>query len=456
MEHLTENSIKKATLRFLKAYYKFRPRTSETTTSFDQQTSDGIQADGYLSFVQEDGAKFVCTFEATSFDTREEVLYKKQTRILYWDAMAFSALAAALIFSINHALDFWTINHIGWIWSCALLFLVLAFTFWIYQLFFGGIPRYRYIYAVEQFKRYHADEQWIAISDDVFASAVDPDLAELKDQCVRNGFGLITVDQFQEAHMLITPSRQEVFGKKRANRQFYSRDAAEKRSKRKRFAAWWNNLLSRVSSNRLDNPTLRYQRSFWNQMLLCSVGLLIISGIFFRESQEAPIVKVDEDQYEKDLAQLAKTSKPEDDFYVLDTPYVDPPGGETEPYLTTNQNYTLEDETSFGDIFIATGEGDYVIYDCERFFNYIGTKFVIQEGMYPSMEGARKRTHDLFRQGVNANSLWLGCLDGTSDNYIVFIDFLFDSETEAKGLAKSYSRRFRKTDLKLEVRSVTL
>ena len=56
-----------------------------------------------------------------------------------------------------------------------------------------GFPRYRYIYAVEQFKKYHADEQWVAIGEDVFENPNDKYLKELKKQCVYNGFGLISM-----------------------------------------------------------------------------------------------------------------------------------------------------------------------------------------------------------------------------------------------------------------------
>ena len=105
--------------------------------------------------------------------------------------------------------------QIGWLGSFSLILGVFGVTFLAYQYLFQWIKRYRYIYAVEQFKRYHADEQWIAIGEDVFDEPTDPYLKELKDQCVINGFGLMMIDDNLDTHLLITPSRIEVFGEKK-------------------------------------------------------------------------------------------------------------------------------------------------------------------------------------------------------------------------------------------------
>ena len=75
---ITEDQIKKAALRFLKAYYRFRPRLDKTRTSIDLKSKDGIIADGYLTFPQEDGHSFVATIAAGSKYTRKEVYFNRQ------------------------------------------------------------------------------------------------------------------------------------------------------------------------------------------------------------------------------------------------------------------------------------------------------------------------------------------------------------------------------------------
>ncbi len=462
LKHLNENSIKKATLRFLKNYYKFRPRSQYALFQLDQETRDGIKADGYLSYPQEDGTHFVVTFEATAHETRDEVIFKKQERVLFWDSLAAAFILAAVLSGLNHHYDLYTINKVGWLISIFSFFITLFVGMLLYRWLAGGLERYRYIYAVEQFKRYHANEQWIAIADDVFDGPVDPLYEELKKQCVRNGFGLIHVDRFQEANALVTPSRQELFGQRRASRQFASRDQALERSRREKLRGWWNRALAFITGRRSENAILRYQRTYWNQMLICAVGLLIVGGIFYQEAQESPILSVDEDAYEQGLSDLAKRTRAETDFYVVDSSLVEPAKGETEPYLDASQDNSgqVEGNQRYGEIYISTGDGNFVIYDCERFFNYSGTKYVIQEGTYQSLEAANARTGELYQKGINANSLWMGCFGGETENYVVFVDFLFNTVDEADIVAGSYRNRFKRnpslSDLDVVVRSISL
>ena len=62
---ITESDVKKVTLRFLKHYYRFRPRSRDAFISADMRGMGGIVADGYLGFPQDDGQLFIATFEAT-------------------------------------------------------------------------------------------------------------------------------------------------------------------------------------------------------------------------------------------------------------------------------------------------------------------------------------------------------------------------------------------------------
>ena len=61
----SENNIKKSALRFLKMYYKYRPRIGTTDVKVDQSTREGIIADGLLTFPQEDDKTFIASVEAT-------------------------------------------------------------------------------------------------------------------------------------------------------------------------------------------------------------------------------------------------------------------------------------------------------------------------------------------------------------------------------------------------------
>ncbi len=470
MEHLSENTIKKAALSFFKAYYKFRPRVGKTTSTFDQETSDGIIVDGSLSFLQEDGLTFLATFEATSRETKNEVLFKIQSRVLLWDSLAISFLLSSLVLSYGFYYDHFTVKQIGWLGSISLLVGIFGITFLAYQYLFQWLKRYRYIYAVEQFKRYHADEQWIAIAEDVFEEPTDSNLKELKDQCVINGFGLVVVDDYLETHVLITPSRQDVFGKKRSTMSFTNSDIAVQRSIREQFKLWWNNLSSKLTSQRSKASLLRYQRVYWNQILLSLIAIFIISGIFYKEAQDADIAYVDEIKYEKELAEKAKTTSPETSDFVVDTPFVESGNSKAQPYILVAEEEPIDEvftekgsnaenlagEFSNVEILITTLDGEIVAYECERFFNYTGTKFLIQEGVYSSIEMAKKSIKKLNQRGLNANCMSTSCFTEDQSDYIIFIDFLFDKRGEAVLIAKSLQRKFKFAKGDLQIRPVTL
>ena len=131
----------------------------------------------------------------------------------------FAISSAIILFGLAFALTYreFTITFVSLqkviitLVSALLLISSVAFLF-IYR---GH--RFRYIYAVEQFKRYHADEQWIAFADDVFDSPEDKYLVELKKQCIKNGFGLLSVSQNLNSQLLITPTRDEIFDKRRVS-----------------------------------------------------------------------------------------------------------------------------------------------------------------------------------------------------------------------------------------------
>lgn len=471
MKHLNEDTIKKLGIRFLKEHYKFRPRTGNTVTSFDQESSDGIITDGLFTFISEDGSPFLATLEATSFESKEEVFFRRQEKLLAWDSAIYAAFLAVTFFALSHHYDWVTINKDGWLVTMFCLVSILAGGYWIARFFVKGFQRYRYIYAIEQFKKYHADEQWIAIADDVFDDHTNNYLEELKSQCVRNGFGLISVNSEEIARILITPSRQEVFGETRLSKKFQNRDEALQYSKREKVKGFWNRMIAKITGNRSTTSVARYQRSFNSQILLGLVAVLILSGIFYKEAQEAPLAYVNEKDYDKVLAEKKKKAKPETPDYVIDSAYVDRNGEKVKPYLEvagegvgdTEAHWEVEFAKYFDDygeqyaeIYISTDEGKYVSYDCERFFNYEGTKYMIQEGTYENVRSARKQLIRLKKQGINAHCLWTGCLNEEEMEFIIFVDFLFDKKKEAGVILTNFKRRFQLEKGYLKIRSITL
>ncbi|MBL7798043.1 MAG: hypothetical protein JNJ90_16240 [Saprospiraceae bacterium] len=213
----TEDDIKRAFLPYLKEFYRYRYeyRPESVYAELDNVSAGGLVADGMLSFRKDDGNPFVCTYEASSIDKAEEVKFSLNVVYFTWDCLAFGAVVAAVAYGATFALRLpWLV---GLQWAGNLGFVLgtglIGFFTWYFTM--RGWRKYRYIYAIEQFKRYFADEQWIAVADDVFPAPTDPYLLELKSQCVYNGFGLVQISHKGGVRVLATPSRLGIYGKDR-------------------------------------------------------------------------------------------------------------------------------------------------------------------------------------------------------------------------------------------------
>lgn len=106
---------------------------------YDVRSKTGIIADGHLSFPMEDGQSFVATFEATSYDTREEVRYRIQSRLLIWDSLAVGSILTAFMASYAYTFHRAMIKMAGLWMSLAALTLILILAYLVYYFLFIGM-----------------------------------------------------------------------------------------------------------------------------------------------------------------------------------------------------------------------------------------------------------------------------------------------------------------------------
>ncbi|MEN0003952.1 MAG: hypothetical protein AAF798_07405 [Bacteroidota bacterium] len=458
---LTENDIKRVTLRFLKGYYKYRPRKGNTEVSADMRGVGGIIADGFLKFKQEDDTDFTATFEATSYDTSHEVRFRRLNTLLAWDGAAFALVATTVFYILGHEFSFLRVRDWTALITLGLLALFGISTFFSYLLLFRHLKRYRYIYAIEQFKQYHADEQWIAIGEDVFPISLDRYYEELKNQCIHNGFGLIVVSITEEPQLLITPSRQELFGAQRQLIQFVSQNELTRRFQSAQYKEWverftksWTGWFSKSGMENLE----RFRKRYMYQIVIAALSLIIMGGIFWVQSEDQKIEYVSQRVYVDEFAarRSAKELSQEPTTYFIDTPYLYPL-----PLLTRSNREDIAfdfdpittiirpraetkelppktilpiPETIVGepDIIIRTEENNRLaLYDCERFYNFTEPKFILLEGLYEDFEATNQRVGELNGAGLDASGMWLGCFRTESEQYAVFIGLLYNTIDEA-------------------------
>ena len=453
MDYLSEQNIQHNGLQFLKAYYKQRERGGETIVSQDLITPEGVVADGYLTFPLPDGKPFIATMEATSIDKIDEVRFRNNYRLMIWEGFAFACLVTAFLMGLAFANQWVNLWEAGWFQTIVMANTILLCIWIVYQIFFRNLLRYRYIYAIEQFKQYYADEQWIAIGEDVFPVYGDLNLEELKRQCVNFGFGLIQVQRDETVLMLITPARVELFKGNRKLLSFFKMEhtasflkniklleklrvkprlsvnfQAVKESKLVKSLADWSpgqlNETIKVNYN-------RYMQSYWQQKLLSAIAFLIVCTVFYSEYQRRPMEYVSGKKYESLMSNKAQTLEKQGEEYLLEKAYTVPYSSETSAYIEPAKKEEVPAETvdnpSPG-LYLSSDNG-YVSYECER-LNLTGDKYIVQDGVFRDFKSAKERISLLNQNGYVANCISLDCISNRK-GYIVFYELFYNNKENA-------------------------
>lgn len=235
---LSEDAVKQRFVPFLKDFYRHRyePAADSFRVNLDNVSEGGLVADILMTFKKSDDSPFVCACEATSRDKVGEVKFALNIVYFLWDAAAFGAACATATYAFFYKTRLEWLLDLHWIGNLGLVLGVFMIGFFGWYFTLQGWRKYRYIYAIEQFKRYGADDQWVALAEDVFPAPNDPYLAELKSQCIYNGFGLALVPAEGAVRVLNAPSRLSVFGKGRKMVGWVTR------------AQWYQTMSKNVSS----------------------------------------------------------------------------------------------------------------------------------------------------------------------------------------------------------------
>ncbi len=456
MQTLSENRIKKAGIVYLKNYYKHRPRSSATTASLDLKTDDGIIADGRVTFLTEDHKEFVATFEATSKESQNEVLFSKNQLRLFWDVLAtvFSTFAVMYFFGIGDA--YLSLAAYGIVKGISMLLLLLTVCFFLLRSILIPFSRYRYIYAIEQFKAYEANDQWIVLANDVFQTPEDDYLIELKKQCVENGIGLLEVNQKDEVIALITAAREPVQLKKKRRISFVSDNKVignySEKLKPGLSKVWqkiWPQKLIKTSLN-------RYQSANVNQVIISAVALLVIAFHVYNQYEAIGPKYIDVQKHNAELEELAKSSHLETPIYIIDSLGEVPFNAKYTPFKIIDQvnleSNPIRKVVNSKEEFLVSDENDNLIrYDCERFYNYKGDLFLVQLSLEEEVLDSEDLIYDLKNEAIDLNTVWLGCFNGNEKRYATYFGELYPDKNEAIRQAELLRRLLTQIKIKKEI-----
>ena len=427
-EQATEDIVKKVALRFFRNYYKFRLRDEgqPVTARYDLEGVGGIVADGFYSFKKPDGRPFTATFEASSHASREEVIYKPLVKVLFWDGLAVAGCLLALLAVLNFQFHFHELDNTRLLERLVLTTMAFAFFFAAFYLLARNFRRYRYIYAVEQFKKYHADEQWIALAHDVFEGEEDKYFRELKQQCVFNGFGLLLVDANLDTKIVITPSRHDIFQGRRRQVALLSHGKVGDLLEKGKFG-FWRSVFGKSLPSFLQRDTsiLRFRRSFYNQAFVLVLSLTLTTVIFNREAANPGFRQISSAELREELAGKASDRTPETAAIANEA---------TMSFLPDNKRK----EDGFWQLGLQDSSTapvvppvDFSIYDCARFYNFSGRKYAIEGGNFASLADTRLALLDLEQIGLQPFAVRASCFSGKGQEIILFIGELYNSEEEA-------------------------
>lgn len=513
-EGLTEDFVKRRFVPFLKNFYKHRyePPAESIQVNFDNVGEGGLVADIVLTFRKNDDTPFVCACEATSRDKAGEVKFTLNLVYFLWDAAAFGAFFSAAAYAFFYEtrvpwlLDLHATGNFGLIIGS----FTIGFFGWYFTM--QRWRKYRYIFAVEQFKRYAADEQWVALADDVFPAPSDPYLIELKNQCIYNGFGLALVPEEGEVRVLNAPSRLGAFGKNRRMVQWVTR------------TQWYQKMTAMTATTNLRPPDLvktylekakrsvqylliePFKKYVWSILSkpfgqTKSVYNRFMSGqtvqkwVFALSTLAIVPMCVDVLTHkEEDMADIEKLqnwrggANPEDQpGYLLDgppIPYDGKPTGVPKQYPISknapDQDFPTIDLSGSGDeeevpTINLSGEAEPepkpvkksvkpaqkskpVAKAADPCASLSGKKgWVLQDNAFNSKDFAAARAASLRAKGVTAQYIARSCLDLGGSGYIVWVGTIYPSETAAQKAAAGLEKTLQQKGLrngKLLVRKI--
>jgi len=191
MPRLTEKYVQKATLKRLATQYEqkhnIKAVVSETEVGVKKvsKLGDG-RADGLIVAKRSDGVIYTVSLEAKSSKTIFNInpFYKDEKWL-------FHTVLAGVVGLILAGIIGWPSGNWFWMWVFPLIvFVIICFVFVIITYDFSY---YRPIDVISQIKRYPADEQWIAVSTDVYNQLSNEIRRSLHKDCQKQGIGLIRV-----------------------------------------------------------------------------------------------------------------------------------------------------------------------------------------------------------------------------------------------------------------------
>lgn len=444
MGPINEARIIEIVFLFLRERYKYYPlRSGNIQFNRNLKGYGKVTVDGTITFPRNGETHFLASIEATDYGKREELWFRFSWELALWDAVAISSGFLCALFTWMHLSshlglfkgNFWLLGLVGLILLASLSYLTF--------LSIRPLKRYRYIYAIEQFRRYAANEQWVAFAWDVFPSGNTPVFLELREQCVLNGLGMLEILRDGKVKMHLSPAREGIPGiQKRPILQLFLEKKWIENLSSERFG---KTLLrgSVAFLNRLTNKTkiydlLRFERPVTVQacIILASITLTLI--LMWREYGQRPVIFEQEKRYERKM--LAKKQELEaslEDFVfpvMLDTAAVFKFDKNAKPYLRLIPD-SLPDWQNGSRGWIILEGGQIKSIPCDKVYSQLQGRYLVSAGMFFDLEYLKATMLRLRSSGILVQAVWGACFFERKNYYILVFQETFDQAEPAQRAA---------------------
>jgi hypothetical protein len=368
--NLTEAELVQLGLRILKDYYRSRLSTGNLQISSDVKGAGGIKADGFITYERRDGSWFTATLEASAVETRHEIRYIRRKAQLLLDTLVVSLwiTAAAGAYNMVHPIVPMLVH--GPLLPLVLLLSTFTGSFFLFKLLASGWQRYREIPALEQFKRYYADEQWVIAAEQVFQGHADPFYLELKRQCLLYGIGLILVNAEGNAHTQLSPSREYI-----------------------------------------PQQQARYRP--FKQLLGIAAAFVLIGALWYREYERWRYRELSPKDYAEDVQQQVKKYPRDPDTYWLDTPFFRP-----EPYDRNAVSYLEEWAAELPNVVGLAESGGIIFSPCRQSEAPV---YILEAGVFSSLSAVIERIEAYQLLGIASGALRRDCYQQLTGNYLFYV-----------------------------------
>lgn len=203
---LSERYVQKAAIKWLTSYYgqsDIQVVVSEKEVRVKSKDNLGSgRADGLIVAQFSDGTIYTASLEAKSSKTIFNIspFYRDGKWLLHAVLVGVTGLILA-------GLVGWSVG--GWFWACVFPLLAFVGVGFVYLMITYDYSHYRPIDVIAQVKRYPANEQWLAISTDVY-NQLGQEQGVLHKDCQKEGIGLIRVSAGQLVTLLEAPRAQSL------------------------------------------------------------------------------------------------------------------------------------------------------------------------------------------------------------------------------------------------------